>query len=121
MFSNATSTVDIFIVIANSIITVGCPITSEACCAMSSGYTIYGSGCKGFNDSGIIWCNEIIIKMIKKTMATQERKSFFGIWYCRGYLHMIPVKLQIIMDDPNDFLSLSLCIQPPPCDRLTKQ
>lgn len=34
---------------------------------------------------------------------------------------MIPVNLQIIMDDPDDFLPLSLCIPPSLCDRLTKQ
>ena len=49
--------------------------------------------------------------MMKKAVATREGKSFFGIWYRRGRLHMILVNLQIIMDDPNDFLSRSL----PPC------
>lgn len=44
--------------------------------------------------------------MMKNAAATREGKSFFGIWYRRGRLHMIPVNLQIIMDDPNDFLSL---------------
>lgn len=53
-------------------------------------------------------------------MAAQERKSFFSIWYCRGYLHVIPVNLQIIMDDPSDFLSLSL-YPSTRCDRLTMQ
>lgn len=54
-------------------------------------------------------------------MAIRDRKSDFGIWYRRGYLHMILVNLQIIMDDPNDFLSLSPCIPSSRCDRLTKQ
>lgn len=52
------------------------------------------------------------LKKKKKTVATWEGKSFFGIWYHRGRLHMIPVNLQIIMDDPNDFLSLSLSPYP---------
>lgn len=53
--------------------------------------------------------------MIKKAAATREEKSFFGIWYHRGPLHMIPVNLQIIMDDPNDFLCPSLSVSLPPC------
>lgn len=49
---------------------------------------------------------------MKKTAATREGRSFFGIWYRKGRLHMIPVNLQIIMDDPSDFLSLSLSLHP---------
>lgn len=58
---------------------------------------------------------------MKKAAATLEGTSFFGIWYHRGRLHMILVNLQIIMDDPNDFLPSSLYIPPSLRDRLTKQ
>lgn len=59
--------------------------------------------------------------MMKTTAAKRDRKSVFGIWCRRGYLHMIPVNLQIIMDDPDDFLPLSPRIPPSRCDRLTKR
>lgn len=43
-----------FIVKTNSIITVGCPITSQAYHALLSEYTIYIMGCEGSNDTGVI-------------------------------------------------------------------
>lgn len=76
---NNTFPMNIWIVIINYIITAGCPITFQAYCAMSSGYTVYSSGCKRSNYSAVIWCNEIKIAIMKKAEAAQYKgmEAFF--------------------------------------------
>lgn len=72
---NCMFTMDIFLVIINSIISAGCPITFRACRAMSSGCTVYSPGCKRFNYSAVIWCNDVKIAIVKKTAAAQEKEK----------------------------------------------